>query len=281
MDTDYNNYSIVWSCEPLGEERSLEYYWLLSRTPSLPEDEELRERIEMLKEQYGIVADELIVTEQFAEGLQVEGFLVKDGNCTLATVNLPYVKDFEVEKYLGQWYELERYEQDYERNMECVSIVYRRGQPADRALEVIYRGYLPYNKTTNSFSGTGVFSEELAQENSNVTTSTTTTVAKMVASFGKSYNATDYWVVDTDYVNYAIVYSCAMYLEMNQAVEGYWLLSRKPNLPNNPQVLDRVKYLRSTYFELSHIRVTNHTEELCPMEPQLPTEPSLVILPPL
>ena len=45
-----------------------EYYWLLSRTPALPEDEELREKIEMLKEQNGIIDDELIITEHFAEG---------------------------------------------------------------------------------------------------------------------------------------------------------------------------------------------------------------------
>ncbi|XP_049530212.1 apolipoprotein D-like [Anopheles darlingi] len=68
LDTDYENYSIVWSCEPLGEDRSLEYYWLLSRTPSLPEDEELREKILTLKHESGIVDDELIVTEHFAEG---------------------------------------------------------------------------------------------------------------------------------------------------------------------------------------------------------------------
>ncbi|XP_035892116.1 apolipoprotein D-like [Anopheles stephensi] len=213
--------------------------------------------------------------------LDVEGFLVKDGNCTLATVNLPFVKDFEVEKYLGQWYELERYEQDYERNMECVTIVYRRAQPSDRMMEVNYRGFLPFNDTINTFSGIGVFSEEPVQENSNTTTSSTTTVAKLIASFGKANNTTNYWVVDTDYVNYAIVYSCAMFLEMNQAVEGYWLLSRMPNLPNIPKVIERVSYLRSTYFEVSHMRVTNHTEQLCPVEPKLPREPSLVILPPL
>ncbi|XP_050072150.1 uncharacterized protein LOC126560032 [Anopheles maculipalpis] len=277
LDTDYENYSLVWSCEPIGEERSLEYYWLLSRTPSLPEDEELREKIHSLKEQNGIVDDELIITEHFAEGkvlymfalsvlvhrIDVEGFLVRDGNCTLATVNMPFVKDFQVEKYLGQWYELERYEQDYERNMECVTIVYRRPQPTDRTMEVNYRGYLPYNDTINTFSGTGVFSEEPVQENSNTTTSSTTAVAKLIASFGKVYNATNYWIVDTDYVNYAIVYSCAEVLDAGQVVEGYWLLSRVPNLQNEPKVIERVTYFREKFFDLTHMRVTNHTEELC------------------
>ncbi|XP_003436167.2 uncharacterized protein LOC11175951 [Anopheles gambiae] len=275
LDTDYENYSIVWSCEPIGEERSLEYYWLLSRTPALPEDEELREKIEILKEQNGIIDDELIITEHFAEGCNIKrnalavlivsslqvavGFVVRDGNCTLATANLPFVKDFQLEQYLGKWYELERYEQDYERNMECVSIVYRWQQPLE-TLDVNYRGYLPHNGTVNTFTGSGVFSQEPAQETANSTAPTT--AAKLLVSFGRVYNATNYWVVDTDYVNYAIVYSCVTFAEMGQAVEGYWLLARTPNLPDNQTVIERVKYLRSTYFQVSHMRFTNHTEEL-------------------
>uniref|UniRef100_A0A8W7PSD9 Apolipoprotein D n=1 Tax=Anopheles coluzzii TaxID=1518534 RepID=A0A8W7PSD9_ANOCL len=206
------------------------------------------------------------------------GFVVRDGNCTLATANLPFVKDFQLEQYLGKWYELERYEQDYERNMECVSIVYRWQQPLE-TLDVNYRGYLPHNGTVNTFTGSGVFSQEPAQETANTTAPTT--AAKLLVSFGRVYNATNYWVVDTDYVNYAIVYSCVTFAEMGQAVEGYWLLARAPNLPDNQTVIERVKYLRSTYFQVSHMRFTNHTEELCPEEEKLPTEPSLVILPPL
>uniref|UniRef100_A0A182NRI3 Apolipoprotein D n=1 Tax=Anopheles dirus TaxID=7168 RepID=A0A182NRI3_9DIPT len=276
LDTDYENYSIVWSCEPLGEERSLEYFWLLSRTPSLPEDGELREKIEAAKEHNGIVDDELIITEHFAEGCnnkrhstftvlfisalivlvsraEVQGYLVKDGNCTLATVNLPFVENLEVEKYLGTWYELERYEQDYERNLECVTTEYRSSQPIGM-LEVKTRGYLPKNETFQTFTGVGAFAQDAAQQNA--------TVAKLTISFGKASNATNYWIVGTDYVNYAIVYSCTTFLESDQAVEGYWLLSRTPNLPDNQEVIERVKYIRSTYFELAHMRVTNHTEEL-------------------
>uniref|UniRef100_A0A182YPT4 Apolipoprotein D n=1 Tax=Anopheles stephensi TaxID=30069 RepID=A0A182YPT4_ANOST len=68
LDTDYENYALVWSCRPIGEERSRESYGLLSRTPSLPDDGELRKTIDTLKEQNGIVDDELVITEQFAEG---------------------------------------------------------------------------------------------------------------------------------------------------------------------------------------------------------------------
>ncbi|XP_053680165.1 apolipoprotein D-like [Anopheles nili] len=67
LDTDYESYSIVWSCEPIGQDRSLEYYWLLSRTPALPDDEQLRDKIAMVKQQRGIVDDELIITEHFAK----------------------------------------------------------------------------------------------------------------------------------------------------------------------------------------------------------------------
>lgn len=85
-------------------------------------------------------------------------------------------------QYLGKWYELERYEQDYERNMECVSIVYRWQQPLE-TLDVNYRGYLPHNGTVNTFTGSGVFSQEPAQETANTTAPTT--AAKLLVSFGR------------------------------------------------------------------------------------------------
>ncbi|XP_035781272.1 uncharacterized protein LOC118460775 [Anopheles albimanus] len=271
LDTDYENYAIVWSCEPIGEDRSLEYYWLLSRTPSLPEDEELREKILTVKHESGIVDDELIVTEHFAEGVtdnqmanakpnlavltlitlciaHVRGFVVKDGNCTLVTTNLPVVESFEVEKYIGKWYELERYEQQYQRNHDCVTTQYRRSDPIGK-VQVTTRGF--FNGTHSNFTDIGVFSDVSNPK-----------VAKFKINLAKATNSSNYWIVDTDYTNYAIVYTCTPVLESDQSVEGYWLLSRTRKLTDTKEVLERVNYLRSTYFEPGHIRRTNQTEEL-------------------
>uniref|UniRef100_A0A182JKD6 Lipocalin/cytosolic fatty-acid binding domain-containing protein n=1 Tax=Anopheles atroparvus TaxID=41427 RepID=A0A182JKD6_ANOAO len=208
----------------------------------------------------------------FIGSWQVEGFVVKDGNCSIMSTKVPYVKNFQIEKYLGVWYERERYEQPYERNQECVTTEYRSSQPVGM-LEVKTRGLLPTNETFQAFSSIGTFSEE-PSENGEWN-------AKLNMSFGAGWNETIYYIVDTDYGNYAIVYSCTSFPETDQSVEGYWLLSRTRKPITDPTMLDRVTKLRSTYFELSHMRATNQTEALCPSESTLPPAPSSVILPPV
>ncbi|EAT38563.1 AAEL009568-PA [Aedes aegypti] len=42
------------------------------------------------------------------------GYIVKDGNCSVVSSSMPVVTNFEIEKYLGKWYEIERYEQDFQ-----------------------------------------------------------------------------------------------------------------------------------------------------------------------
>lgn len=45
LDTDYNNFSIVWGCENLSDGNSTEYYTMLSREKKLTSDRDLRKRI--------------------------------------------------------------------------------------------------------------------------------------------------------------------------------------------------------------------------------------------
>jgi apolipoprotein D and lipocalin family protein len=57
LDTDYNNFAVVWQCEPKGENLSRENYWLLSRTKVLSTDTDVLARI-------AAVTDDLIIREE-------------------------------------------------------------------------------------------------------------------------------------------------------------------------------------------------------------------------
>ena len=50
---------------------------------------------------------------------------------------------------------------------------------------------------------------------------------------------TPYWVIDTDYENYSLVYSCGTVLGSAAHVEFAWILSRWPQI--DPPTADRLK----------------------------------------
>jgi ribulose bisphosphate carboxylase small subunit len=52
LDTDYTNYAISYDCQSIGEQKSQQLYWLMSRTPELTKDMEILARIAELKAKY-------------------------------------------------------------------------------------------------------------------------------------------------------------------------------------------------------------------------------------
>jgi apolipoprotein D and lipocalin family protein len=49
------------------------------------------------------------------------------------------VKDFEIEKYLGKWYEIARLDHSFERGLECVTAEYSFRE--DGGVKVVNRGF--------------------------------------------------------------------------------------------------------------------------------------------
>ena len=45
-------------------------------------------------------------------------------SCASSTKNIPVVKDFDTEKYLGKWYEIARYDHSFERGLSHVTATY-------------------------------------------------------------------------------------------------------------------------------------------------------------
>lgn len=63
-----------------------------------------------------------------------------------------------IPQYLGKWYEIERYEQDYERNLECVTAEFIRNN-LDASVDVKSKGFLAMKDAYASFAGVAVMSE--------------------------------------------------------------------------------------------------------------------------
>lgn len=64
-------------------------------------------------------------------------------------------------QYLGKWYEIERYEQDFQRNLECVTAEYTQSK-LDESLDVKSKGFLASKDAYASFAGIAVMSDPLS-----------------------------------------------------------------------------------------------------------------------
>jgi len=69
-----------------------------------------------------------------------------------------------------------------------------------------------------------------------------------------------YWVLDTDYTSYSVVYSCTSYL-INR-VEFLWILGRKTTLTEETR--QQISSLLSGFkIDESKLRVTSHDPTTC------------------
>ena len=129
-------------------------------------------------------------------------------NCQSNKCNQPpkTVENFEIEKYLGTWYELARFDHSFERGLVGVTATYTLRE--DGMIKVLNQGY------KNSLQG------ELSQANGKAKITNKDCPSKIQVSFFWFFYA-DYFVLDLDKdYQWAIVGSKSMnYL---------WILSRKP-----------------------------------------------------
>ena len=130
------------------------------------------------------------------------------------------IQNFDSEKYLGQWYEIARYDYRFEKNMDQVTATYSKNQ--DGTIKVENRGYDYVKKEWKQSTGEAKF-VNAEQE------------ARLKVSFFKpfwaSYNVID---LDDDY-QYALV--------AGKNLDYMWILSRKKSIPENikTRFLDKAK----------------------------------------
>jgi apolipoprotein D and lipocalin family protein len=120
------------------------------------------------------------------------------------------VKNFDLKKYLGRWYEIARFDHRFEKNMDNVTAEYTENP--DGTVQVRNKGFDYIKKIWNESIGEAKFVKD-------------TTEARLKVSFFKpiwaGYNVID---IDEDY-QYALV--------AGSSLKYLWILSRTTNIPES------------------------------------------------
>ncbi|XP_045607637.2 apolipoprotein D [Procambarus clarkii] len=171
------------------------------------------------------------------------------GSCPAQNV----VQNFDVTSYLGKWYELEKYFAIFELGGRCITATY--SDKGNNKIRVLNEQISVFGNIPNNIVGTAQFVNLQSGE------------AKLSVSFdnflwagmGPVGGAGNYWVLETDYQNYSVVWSCQDLVAVNKQI--LWILWRTPK--PDPQLLYYVKNLiRARGLSLSKLEPTDQTN--CP-----------------
>jgi apolipoprotein D and lipocalin family protein len=125
-----------------------------------------------------------------------------------STRDLAAVKDFEINKYLGRWYEIARLENSFEKDLTAVSAEYKLRD--DGKVDVINHGFNPLERTQKMAKGVANFVDDSSVGNLEVT------------FFWPFYAGYKILELDKPGYGYALVTS--------DSFDYLWILAREPQL---------------------------------------------------
>lgn len=132
--------------------------------------------------------------------------------------NIQVKQGFDVNRYLGKWYEIEKFYLIWEANQRCIQAIYT---PIDSFTIGVNNSGLDFrtNEWINQI-GKGYIKDQNEP-------------AKLEIEFqvGPLTNKGTYWVIETDYDNFSLVYSCSKILGIR--FEYAWILARTRTLDSN------------------------------------------------
>ncbi|KAJ8315163.1 hypothetical protein KUTeg_007313 [Tegillarca granosa] len=135
----------------------------------------------------------------------VAGQVLKWGRCP----NIPVQPNFDVNSYMGEWYEYQRFFAIFELGVKCAKADYSIID--ESTVRVVNTGFNKWTGKTSIANGTATISDPAVP-------------AKLKVKFSRFQPAGNYWVLDTDYNTYSLVYSCQdLYIAHSEIT---WILTR-------------------------------------------------------
>ncbi|VDI00428.1 apolipoprotein D and lipocalin family protein [Mytilus galloprovincialis] len=117
--------------------------------------------------------------------------------------------DFDLNRYLGQWYESEKFFFTPEVGLRCNSALYTLNR--NGAVSVVNSGIEARTGMVRSVTGTAISTSAIEP-------------GRLVVTFTPFTPPGQYWVLDTDYESYSVVYSCRQ--DDFQKIESAFILTR-------------------------------------------------------
>ncbi|WAR11660.1 APOD-like protein [Mya arenaria] len=119
---------------------------------------------------------------------------------------------FNLTEYLGDWYEIYKFYAAFESGQSCAKANYQI--KPDGHIRIFNSGF----KDNNPINATGdAYIPDLKNP------------AKLKLRFSSLAPYGDYWVLDTDYTDYTLIYSCSGVLGITH-YEFAWILARQPTI---------------------------------------------------
>lgn len=112
------------------------------------------------------------------------------------------IENFDMKKYLDKWYEIKRYANNFQQGGACGATEFLND--SDDGNYKFNFINIPKGKTTyENKTGYAVLSYP----------EDTTNPGKISISFSKNFKESNYWILDTDYTNYSVVWYCKEILD--------------------------------------------------------------------
>ena len=162
-------------------------------------------------------------------------------SCTGMPENIKPVEQFELQRYLGTWYEIARLDHSFERGLSQVTANYTLRD--DGGVKVINRGYLQEKKEWKEAEGKAYFVDDA------------NTGYLKVSFFGPFYGSYIVFELDKEGYNYALI--------SGPDKSYFWILARQPQL--EPELLQRlIAKAKSLGFATENLIMVDHS----PIPPQ-------------